>query len=371
MHVVLIGGQQQSLLNFRGSLMTALIKNGHEVTAAAGESNCNLTNELRLLGVQFIDLPINRAALSPLADFLLVLKIVNLLRQKNPDILIVYTLKAVIFGCIASKLFKKMKVYPMITGLGYSLIDKKGLKALWLKRLILLLYRFSLTHVRTVFFQNNDDIAYFQKNRLLNVDSAFHRVMGSGVDLEKFKQIEIPKGAPKFLMIARLLKEKGVEEFVHASKAVKRQYPEAQFWIVGDIDRNPSSVSKEWLEEWKNEGSVIFFGAVADVRPYLSKCSVFVLPSYREGLPRSTLEAMATGRAVITTDVPGCRDTVKHGVNGFLIPKESSKDLVIAMTRFIVGDSDVSIMGSESRRMAELFFDVHKVNDQIMKRLSN
>ena len=369
MKIMLIAGLQESLLNFRGHLISTLIEKGHTITAAAGETTQEATKILSGIGVNCIDLQINRTAFSPFSDLLLVLRLLRFLRKDKPDVIIAYTIKAVIYGSIASKFTKNVKVYPMITGLGYSLIEKNGPKAYCLKKLIKFLYKFSLSGVENVFFQNCDDITFFRQNRLLNSKTRTHRLMGSGVDLDAFAQTEVPNGNIIFLMVARLLREKGIEEFVDASKSLKHQFPDAQFWVVGDIDSNPSSVSQECLDKWQKDGSVTFYGGVSNVKEYLSKCSVFVLPSYREGLPRSTLEAMATGRAIITTDVPGCRDTVKEGVNGVLVPKQSSEALMLAMTRFIVGDFDIAGMGRESRQIAETHFNVHSVNKQIIGRL--
>jgi glycosyltransferase involved in cell wall biosynthesis len=188
-------------------------------------------------------------------------------------------------------------------------------------------------------------------------------VNGSGVNLDYYSFKPPLTGVLVFLMIARLLKEKGISEYIEAAGIVKRKYPEARFKLIGwDLGDNHSSFTKKEQENWKTEGFVEIRGPLEDVRPFLEETSVYVLPSYREGTPRTVLEAMATGRAVITTDAPGCRETVVEGTNGFLVPVRDGKSLAVAMERFIKEPDLVERMGRESRRIAEEKYDVHKVN---------
>jgi len=227
------------------------------------------------------------------------------------------------------------------------------------------LYRIALVRNEKVFFQNPDDLKLFQELKLVAARKCL-LVSGSGVNLGYYKPAALPTGAPAFLMIARLLKEKGFEEYVKAAQIVKQKYPETVFRMIAwQLAGSPSVISSDQVERWKDEGLVEIFGETNDVRPFLAGASVYVLPSYREGTPRTVLEAMAMGRAIITTDAPGCRETVVDGVNGFLVPERDSKSLAEAMERFILEPELIAKMGKASRRIAEEKYNVHIVNQVI------
>jgi glycosyltransferase involved in cell wall biosynthesis len=212
-----------------------------------------------------------------------------------------------------------------------------------------------------VFFQNPDDQGLFKELGLLNgVNSVV--VNGSGVDLSYYTAQPMLSHVPKFLMIARLLGDKGVREYAQAAMQLKAQNPSAVFQLAGWIDENPNAIAQHELDAWVNSGAIEYLGKLADVRPALTGCSVYVLPSYREGTPRSVLEAMATGRAVITTDAPGCRETVKHGVNGLLVPIKDAPALAEAMQTCINEPLMVAHMAQESLQLAIEKYDVNKVN---------
>jgi glycosyltransferase involved in cell wall biosynthesis len=193
-------------------------------------------------------------------------------------------------------------------------------------------------------------------------------VNGSGVDVTAFAVAPLPT-EPHFLLIARLLGDKGVREYAQAAQRTREIYPQARFSLVGWLDENPDSISQAELDSWVREGTLNFLGRLSDVRPALASCSVFVLPSYREGTPRTVLEAMAMGRAVITTDAPGCRETVVNGDNGFLVSVKSVAALTVAMTRFL-DDPELAVrMGRRGRYLAEQKYDVHKVNAMMLKEM--
>ena len=219
-------------------------------------------------------------------------------------------------------------------------------------------------------FQNPDDESLFRKLNILSAHANTCVVNGSGVDVSQFNVAHfIESAAPRFLLIARLLGDKGVREYVQAAKQVKQHYPDTQFDLVGWIDTNPNAITQAELDQWVAAGVLNFLGRLNDVRPAIRDCSVYVLPSYREGTPRTVLEAMAMGRAVITTDAPGCRETVVDGDNGFLVPIKDADALAQAMLRFIE-KPDLSIqMGQRSRIIAEDKYDVHKVNEKMLKRM--
>jgi len=230
------------------------------------------------------------------------------------------------------------------------------------------LYRRAMRDATSVFFQNNDDHAEFAHRGLLPPELEVRMSAGSGVDLEAFAESPRPAPAqpPVFLMVARLLGDKGVREFAEAARIVREHRSDCRFRLAGWIDANPAAIAREELDAWIREGVLEYAGRLDDVRPELAACSVFVLPSYREGTPKSTLEALATGRAVITTDAPGCRETVERGVNGVLVPPRDAKALAEACLRFAPDAALRQRMGAASRALAERRFDARIVNAAII-----
>lgn len=233
-----------------------------------------------------------------------------------------------------------------------------------LKTCIALLYQKRIAF----FFQNPDDEALFRKLNLLPRAVPSCVVNGSGVDTSEYQLAPLPE-QPRFLLIGRLLGDKGVREYAQAAAVVKAKYPSARFQMVGWIDDNPDAISQKELDDWIESGTLEFLGKLADVRPAIAECGVYVLPSYREGTPRTVLEAMAMGRAIITTDAPGCRETVIEGENGYLVPVQDSEALANAMLRCIEHPDDVAAMGAVSRQIAENKYDVHKVNQVMLKEM--
>jgi glycosyltransferase involved in cell wall biosynthesis len=241
---------------------------------------------------------------------------------------------------------------------------------LFLKQLVIWLYRLALTFTNKVFFQNPDDIRVFEELRIVKPDKVV-QINGSGVNIEDFSPAPLPVGQVVFLLIARLLREKGINEYVEAAGIVKAKYPDARFMLVGwTFDDNPSAISPKQVESWRKEGLVEIYSETEDVRPFIAESSVYVLPSYREGTPRTVLEAMAMGRAIITTNAPGCRETVKEGINGFLVPVKDSQTLAKVMERFIIETQLVTRMGEESRKITEEKYDVQKVNAIVNRAMS-
>lgn len=311
---------------------------------------------------------IARGGTNPLADIRTRIAIQGLLDDTRPDILLAYTAKPVIYGGMAAQALAGMRFFPMITGLGYAFTPAAGAKRRVLRFLLTQLYRRSLRGAERVIFQNPDDQALFTELGLLPDPERAARVHGSGVDCEAFPPSPLP-AAPVFLMLARLVADKGVREYVEAARRVRAIYPEARFRLAGGLDPNPASVSQAELDAWVAESVIDYLGPVHPVQPELSNCRYYVLPSsYREGTPRSVLEAMATGRPIITTDAPGCRETVERGVNGLLVPPRDSDALASAMLELLSGpEKRIQSMADESLRMARERFDVHRVNDQILE----
>lgn len=368
MKIVLIASSDKSLINFRGALLTSMVQAGHEVIACAPRCDPAIVEALRKLGVKYKPISLNRTGLNPISDFRTVIQLTRLLRRLHPHMTLGYTIKPVVFGSLAARLARVPHHVSLITGLGFSFVDRLDptLKARALNRLIRLLYRISLTTNQTVFFQNPDDRDLFVQSGLVKASQAAV-VNGSGIDLDHFYQAPVDTTRPVFLLIARLLRDKGIGEYAEAARLMKRRHPQAVFLLVGPTDTNPSAISAEEVAAWHRSGWVEYLGELSDVRTVIKRSSVYVLPSYREGMPRTVLEAMAMGRPIITTDVPGCKETVIEGYNGYLVAPRDPQTLAEVMERFITHPELVTQMGNNSRKLAEEKFNVHHVNKQMLK----
>lgn len=358
---LLIASYPDSILTFRGPLIDTLTACGLEVHVAAPEimkAPC-LARELVQRGIVAHDVPLVRTGINPLVDMRLLWSLVRLIRAIRPEVTLGYTIKPVVYGSIAAWLARVPKRFALVTGLGYAFTgDRQGA----VKRIVCALYRYALAHVHKVFFQNPDDEAFFHQLGIVQSGTPTVVVNGSGVDVQTFSVAPLPTGGMNFLMIARLLGDKGVREYAEAARRIKIDFPSVHFRLVGWIDTNPDAISQAELDTWVSEGSIKFLGKLSDVRSAIANCSVYVLPSYREGTPRTVLEAMAMGRAIITSDAPGCRETVADGDNGFLVPVKSVDALEEAMLKFIDDPTLAIRMGARSRQIAEDTYDVHKVN---------
>jgi glycosyltransferase involved in cell wall biosynthesis len=256
--------------------------------------------------------------------------------------------------------------YALVTGLGFAFTaDRRGI----VTQVVAFLYRIALAGACLVFFQNPDDQRLFRRRGLLRASTPSVVVAGSGVDIAVYAATPPLTGSPVFLMIGRLMGDKGVREYAQAARRVKRRVPAARFRLAGWIDSNPDAIAPEELDAWVADGTIEFLGRLADVRPAIAAATAYVLPSYREGTPRTVLEAMAMGRPIITTDAPGCRETVIDGENGFLVPVKSVDGLVAAMMKFIQDPMLAPRMGTRSREIAEEKFDVHKVNAVMLREM--
>lgn len=365
---MMVGNIAQSLVNFRGPLLREMSKRGHEVVAVSPEDEPKYTSALEEMGVQHRTVPLQRAGFNPLADMKFMLALARLMRREGTGLFLGYTIKPVIYGNLAARLAGVPHRAALITGLGYAFGDG-SFKQRLVGRIVHVLYRLALAGAEVVFFQNPDDRSEFLKRGFIAPERAA-LVAGSGVDLERFPRSAPPEPPIRFVLIARLIREKGIEQFVEAARILKQRYPEARFQLLGPLDSNPTAIRQEELEGWEREGIVEYLGVTDDVRPYLQAASVFVLPSYyREGTPRTALEALATGRPVITTDAPGCRETVDHGVNGFLIEPRDAASLTRAMERFLEEPELVSTLGEASYRLAIAKYDVNLVNAEMLEAL--
>ena len=324
MKYLLISSFADSLINFRGALITALQARGLQVHVAAPDLPIKSLVRLKLqaAGVVVHEVAMQRTGTNPIADMLTLWRLWRLMRLVRPDYVLGYTIKPVVYGCIAAWFAGIPRCFALVTGLGYA-FQLDGQRAT-LQAVVQWLYKFALARTLTVFFQNPDDETLFRQRALLKPETRTCVVNGSGVDIAAFNVMPLPSGSPCFLLIARLLGDKGVREYAQAARRIRTAYPEVRCLLVGWIDTNPNAIAQDELDAWTADGTLDFLGHLDDVRPAIALSSVYVLPSYREGTPRTVLEAMAMGRAVITTDAPGCRETVVHGDNGFWCPSNPS-----------------------------------------------
>jgi glycosyltransferase involved in cell wall biosynthesis len=338
---------------------------GYEVVTCSPSPDQDSLNRLSELSIKHISFPLQRAGQNPFADWKTFRSLTKIMKHEKPDHVFSYTVKPVVFGSMAAKATKVPHVHALITGLGTA-FQGSGFKRSLLNLVVKRLYRFGLSGCKSVIFQNPDDRALFLENGLVSSEKV-GLVNGSGVDLDHFKQAPFPDEPISFLLVARLIEEKGIRVYVEAARIVRRNFPDAVFRIVGYLDDHPGSISQMELDSWINDGIIEFCGRAEDVRPFLADSHVYCLPSYREGLPRSVLESMSMGRSIITTDVPGCRETVINGENGFLVPAKNIPKLAEAMRAFCTNPALMTVMGNRSREIAENKFDVNQVNARIVQ----
>ena len=373
MNFLLIASLPESLLTFRGALIDALTARNITVHVAAPDLTLSspLRSQLERKGVVVHDIAMRRTGMNPGADLRTLLSLYRLMRALRPDYVLGYTIKPVVYGLLAAWLARAPRRFALITGLGYAFSEegRHSPKRRLLQGLAKGLYGIALRTAHKVFFQNGDDQALFKTLGILSPSASSIVVNGSGVDLKLFDVATLPE-SPHFLLIARLLRDKGVREYARAAQRLHRRYPHARFSLVGWLDDNPDCIDKQELDMWISTGAITYLGRLNDVRPAIEACSVYVLPSYREGTPRTVLEAMAMGRPIVTTDAPGCRETVVHDDNGLLVPVKSVDKLADAMERFIREPTLASAMGRRSRVLAEAKYDVHKINAIMLDEMS-
>lgn len=373
MKILVIGSFSESLITFRGPLLQALLDAGHEVHVASPDllSHTELAARLVNWGLHLHDAPIQRTSINPLQDLYALWALRALMLGLRPDAVLTYTAKPVIYGSLAAAMAGVPRRFALVTGLGYAFTGKaSGLRAS-IRSVLMGLYRLALGRCSRVFFQNPDDRDLFRKLGLLPAQVPDTVVSGSGVDVQAFSPAPLPsRNRLTFLLIARLLGDKGVREYAEAARQMHQHHPDVRCQIAGWIDHNPDAIDQSELDEWIANGDIEYLGRLSDVRPAIANSHVYVLPSYREGTPRTVLEAMAMGRPVITTDAPGCRQTVQDGDNGFMVPVQSADALAKAMLRFVEDPALLDRMGQRSRQMAEEKFDVHKVNAVMLNGMS-
>ncbi|HAD05063.1 MAG TPA: glycosyltransferase family 1 protein [Desulfuromonas sp.] len=365
---MLIGSLAESLIGFRGRLLEDMAQMGHEVVACAPNGSTALRNDLLRLGVRFQGLPLNRTGLNPLQDLYSLWSLTRLFQRQRPDVVLSYTIKPIIYGSLGATLARVGTISSMITGRGSSFSTATPWQRLTCQ-LAKSLYRLGLRSNRVVFFQNPDDLRLFIDYGIVTTSNHPTLINGSGVDLDYYVPAPLPANA-SFLLIARLLRAKGICYYAEAARQLKSRYPQAKFYLVGGLEKSSRGVPVAEIDHWVSQGWIDYLGTIGDVRPAIAAASVYVLPShYGEGIPRSILEAMAMGRPIVTTDTPGCRETVQPGKNGYLVPVHDPVQLAASMERFIHDPASVATMGNASRRLAEAKFDVREVNRSILQSL--
>lgn len=372
MKVLIFSNRASNLIGFRYKLLKSLVASGIDVYAVAPADIRNIFEKMSEIGVKYEPLDYSKSSINPFKELGVIFAIMSIIKREVPDVMFSFMTKPVIYGSIAAKLCGVKHIQSMIEGLGYMFIGRT-IKQRILKYIALVLYWIALKCTNRVYFLNDDDKQYFEKH--LVSPKKTKRIFGIGIDLEKFFPVEHSKGNLMFLFVGRLLVDKGIKEFIEAAKIVSAKYSQARFMIVGGADENPASLSSEEIAEYAKTTAIKFVGIQADVRPYLMECSALVLPSYREGMPVSPMEAMASSRAVILTDVPGCReliirkspsDTLDNGVfegrNGYMVEKGNSQAIAKAMIDLIENPCKIEAMGREGRKFAEQFLDCNKIN---------
>ena len=356
---ILISPKNRSAYNFRGDLIKDIQKKGYDVVVTG--PNKEGVDRIEALGAKFVEVPVNKNGLNPFADIAYCQNLRRIMKQEKADAIMGYTIKPVIYGSIAGWLAGVKKRTAMVTGAGY-LFASKSLKARIIRLISFVLYRIGLGAAQKVIFQNVDDLNEFVANGLVKKEKC-HVVNGSGVNMTKFTPSDYPQ-IPTFFFLGRLVNAKGGMDFVKAANIVKGKYPDSRFMILGKIDKTlPDAITEEDLMPYVNDGTVDLFPETDNIAQYYAMSSVFVLPTaYREGTPRVILEALASARAIITTFTPGCKETVKDGVNGFFIDIHSPKDCAEKMIHFIEHPEDVEKMGKESLELCKNKYEVSIIN---------
>ena len=364
--ILIIGASTINLVKFRTKLLLELKAQGHEVTACSGEL-------LESAAGWFADHDIAydvieqdaRRGTNPLHDLRYYRQLKSVIAKRKPTVVLSVTLKPVIYGTLAAHKLRVSTIGAMITGVGMAFMGD-GVRQKLIRAISSALLRRALRHADTLIFQNRDDIELFDQIGAIRGQKVV-QTHGSGVDLDRFEAGPIPDGPLLFLLISRLIPEKGVRDFARAAAIVKQQHPEARFQIIGPFEHRGSDITPEEVQRWQDEYSIEHLGYIEDVRPYVLGASVYVLPSYyREGQPRSILEAMAMGRPIITTDSVGCRETIIDGENGLLVLPREPEILAEAMVKFIENPEMIHSMGRASATRAARHYDVNQVNQKVI-----
>ncbi|WP_032939572.1 glycosyltransferase family 4 protein [Citrobacter youngae] len=377
MKITLVTNTVSSIFYFRLRLISRLLQDHHQISILIPETESMnpLIVDLKKLGVLVLFYNASRTGINPFTEFLTIISLYKVIKKISPDVVFSFFPKPIIFGSIAAKLAGVKRIVSMFEGLGFCFTkrpEKDGVKKVILRVVQLSLYKMFLRLSDSVLFLNIDDANELIKKH--NIKVRHHQVVGGiGVNLETYrlKDLTYKNGPLTFTMVSRLLIDKGIREYVSAAEIVKREYPDTIFQVIGGMDDNLGGISYPEFEKWKSDNNVVFTGVISNVIDILKSSDVFVLPSYREGVPRSSQEALAVGLPIITTDVPGCKETVVDGVNGFLVPPWDSESLSKKMIELIENKKLLIEMGKQSRLLAENRFDEESFCDRVINILIN
>ena len=359
MHVLLTVNSAFNLVNFRAGLIRALVADGHRVTTLAPEDAHS--PRLADLGARALPLEMDCKGISPARDAGLALRLRRVFRRERPDIVLSFTIKNNIYGALAARSLG-IPFIPNVSGLGTAFLSGGAME-----RLVTGLYRTAFRALPVVFFQNTDDRDLFVAKHIVEPGQA-RLLPGSGVDIGRFRPTPLPSASregPVFLFIGRLLRDKGVLELVEAARRLRAAHPSARVQLLGAVGaENRTAIDAETVRGWVAEGAVEHLGTTEDVRPVIAGADSVVLPSYREGTPRTLLEAAAMARPLVATDVPGCRHVVEDGVNGYLCAVRDAASLTAAMQRIVAMTPDERVrMGTAGRDRIEQDYSEQTVID--------
>ena len=361
----------RSLVGFRGDFIQNLLSEGYNVYTASPNLTESIAKKLKRFGAKPLQYELTRAGISPFGDLKSIRQLKQIMINHNIDLVFPYTIKPVIYASMAANKLN-IPVISLITGLGFTFTGVSS-KARILQKVVEFLYKKSIRKNSLVIFQNIDDQKLFQERGILKLNQKTDVVDGSGVNLERynFRINNKTEDNVIFIFVARLIKEKGIHLFINAAKELKQKFPNAQFHVVGAPDQSPSSIKPEEIHELDKKGIINYHGRVNNVPELLQHSDVFVLPTYyREGVPRSILEALSVGLPIITTDTPGCRETILNDQNGVLIQPNQQEELTDAMRFFLENKKKIKEMGKESRKLAENKFDVNIINKKLINHIN-
>ncbi|MEE9168061.1 MAG: glycosyltransferase family 4 protein [Candidatus Neomarinimicrobiota bacterium] len=349
--ILVIANTSWYIYNFRFGLLKALLRQGIDITVVAPKDS--YSSLLRKEGCAFVDVFMDNKGLNPISDLVTLVQLFRIYRQSSPDLVIHYTVKPVLYGSLAARLLD-LPTINNITGFGTAFLNRK-----WVAAVVKRLYRVSQKRASRVVFQNCDDQAFFVEQRLIPEPVA-ELIPGTGIDTSLFMpQPYSQNDDVVFLLMSRMIWDKGIGEFVEAARRIKSEFSEVRFQLLGFLDvSNRTAISREQMQIWAEQGIIEYLGETDDVRPYISNADCLVLPSYREGLPRALLEAAAMARPVIATDTEGCREVVNDGINGYLCQPRNAEDLAEKMEKMIRLSVDQRrAMGLRGRKKIEEEFD--------------
>ena len=360
---MVISCKTSTMFFYRKDMMCEFLRQGNEVVAVGDAPEDEWNETYNEIGVSYRQIYVQRNGMNPIDDFKTLKSLEKVIGEEKPDKIFAYHSKSVVYGSIAAKRNGIDEMYALISGLG-SIIRGTGFKNSIVKAVLKQEYKLAFKLCKAVITHNTEDRQLLLDEKFTSDASKVKTVNGSGVNLEKFRYSETKK-TDIFLFIARLIGDKGIREYMRAAELVKKTHPEAVFRVVGAYDTNPSAIQPEEVEKYVESGAIEYVGELADVTPQLNECMVFVLPSYHEGTPKTVLEAMATGRPVITTDAPGCRAAVQDGVNGFLVPVKDAESLAERMIYLLENFDEAVKLGNTGRQIAEDKYDSVKVNKSV------